>query len=225
MKLPEKVAYLKGLMDGMKIDETSENGKLFSCISEILEDVALQIEDLQDQVDEVVEAVDDIDADLADMGEFMFGDEFTDDDEDDDDIDLDLDLDLADDDFFPPAPGYDGIGEEMFDEEDIDDDTDLGDLEAFADDDDDDSDSIEELIIPDLESDDDDDDIEALSLPGGEIEDLSDEEDIELETEDLYEVICPTCKDKIHLTEAMLKAGSIDCPGCGEHLEFDLSDE
>jgi DNA-directed RNA polymerase subunit RPC12/RpoP len=223
MKLPEKVAYLKGLMDGMKIDETSDNGKLFSCISEILEDVALQIEDLQDQVDEVVEAVDDIDADLADMSEVMFGDEFDDDEEDD----IDLDLDLSDDDFFPPAPGYDGIGEEMFDEEDIDDeDTDLGDLEAFADDeDDDDSDSIEELIIPELDTDDDDDDIESIDLPGGGSEDLSEEEDIELETEELYEVICPTCKDKIHLTEAMLKTGSIDCPGCGEHLEFDLSDE
>jgi DNA-directed RNA polymerase subunit RPC12/RpoP len=217
MKLPEKVAYLKGLMDGMKIDETSDNGKLFSCISEILEDVALQIEDLQDQVDEVVEAVDDIDADLADMGEFMFGDEYEDD-EDDDDIDLDLDL--ADEDIFPPSLDYDGIGEEMFDEED-DEETDLGDIEAFADDDDD---SIEELVLPEID-DEDDDDIESIDLPDSDSEDLSEDEDIPLETEELYEVICPTCKDKIHLTESMLATGSIDCPGCGEHLEFDLTDE
>jgi hypothetical protein len=199
MKLPEKVAYLKGLMDGMKIDEKSDSGRLFTAISEILEDVALQIEDLQDQVDEVVESVDDIDGDLADISEFIFGDDFEDDDAEDDD--------LSDDDLFPPVLDYDGIGEEIFDEEDEDDeDSELSDIEPFEDDEEEsDTDSIESL------------DTDAFID--------EDDEDILLDAEELYEVICPTCKDKIHLTEAMLATGSIDCPGCGEHLEFDMSDE
>jgi hypothetical protein len=210
MKLPEKVAYLKGLMDGMKIDTTSDNGRLFTCISEILEDVALQIEDLQDQVDEVVEAVDDIDGDLADMNEFLFDDDFEDDDDDEE-----IDIDISDDDTFPTIDDYDGAGEEIFDEED-DDPLELDELEPFDDDDDDDE-NIDE---------DSDDEIEGIDSPSADdFIDDEDDEDIELETEELYEVICPTCKDKIHLTKAMLETGSIDCPGCGEHLEFDLSDE
>ena len=32
----EKVAYIKGLMEGMKIDETSDNGKLFKLINQAL---------------------------------------------------------------------------------------------------------------------------------------------------------------------------------------------
>jgi hypothetical protein len=217
MKLPEKVAYLKGLMDGMKIDETSDNGKLFSCISEILEDVALQIEDLQDQVDEVVEAVDDIDGDLSEINEFMFGDEFDDDNDDGDD----LDLFVPDDDILATLEDYDGIGEEMFDEED-DEEIDLSDIEPF-DDDDETSDVLSDL--DDAEVSDSEDDIEEIDSIAPSDDDFIEEEDELLDTEELYEVICPTCKDKIHLTEAMLATGSIDCPGCGEHLEFDLSDE
>jgi DNA-directed RNA polymerase subunit RPC12/RpoP len=218
MKLPEKVAYLKGLMDGMKIDEKSDSGRLFTSISEILEDVALQIEDLQDQVDEVVESIDDIDGDLADLSEFIFGDDFEVDDDDDDDIDI------ADDDIFPLVEDYDGIGEEIFDVDDDDDaDEDIEDIEDIEDDADDNDEATD---LSDIEpfDDDDDDDIDSIDPPS--TDDFIDEDDDTLlDTEELYEVICPTCKDKIHLTESMLATGSIDCPGCGEHLEFDMSDE
>ncbi len=43
--------------------------------------------------------------------------------------------------------------------------------------------------------------------------------------DDLYEVVCPSCGDTICLNEGMLEEGSMTCPGCGELLEFDLSDE
>ena len=29
----------------------------------------------------------------------------------------------------------------------------------------------------------------------------------------------------IYLDEEMVEEGEIDCPGCGEHLEFDVADE
>ena len=35
-------------------------------------------------------------------------------------------------------------------------------------------------------------------------------------------VTCPSCGDTICITEAMLDEGSINCPGCGELLEFDF---
>ena len=43
--------------------------------------------------------------------------------------------------------------------------------------------------------------------------------------EQYYEVVCPTCNDTICLDEGMIEEGAIDCPGCGEHLEFDLEGE
>ena len=41
----------------------------------------------------------------------------------------------------------------------------------------------------------------------------------------MYDVTCPVCGTEITLDEEMLAEGSIDCPGCGETLEFDLQDE
>ena len=40
-----------------------------------------------------------------------------------------------------------------------------------------------------------------------------------------YEVTCPTCGKEICLTESILDEGGIECPSCGEALEFDFDDE
>ena len=42
--------------------------------------------------------------------------------------------------------------------------------------------------------------------------------------ENFYEVICPSCNEKICLSEETLLDDEMNCPGCGELLEFDLSD-
>ena len=68
--------------------------------------------------------------------------------------------------------------------------------------------------------------------PLDEDEDDEDEED-EDEDEDedssfdevLYDVTCPVCGEEITLNEDMLAQGSIDCPHCGEALEFEMGDE
>ncbi|MBR6102825.1 MAG: hypothetical protein IKP95_10370 [Ruminococcus sp.] len=130
MELKNKVAYLKGLMDGMKIDENTNEGKLFKVIAEVLDEIAGSVEDLAVEVDEAVELIDAIDQDLGELEDDLYEDE-----DDDDD----------------------------FDDEDFD--------------------------------------------------------------EEQYECVCPTCGDTIMLNEALLADGSIDCPNCGEKLEFDFGDE
>ncbi len=65
MKLGEKVSYLKGLMEGLDLDETTKEGKVIAAMADILQDMALSVEDLQDQIDEIVEVVDTIDEDLG----------------------------------------------------------------------------------------------------------------------------------------------------------------
>lgn len=42
--------------------------------------------------------------------------------------------------------------------------------------------------------------------------------------DELYEVRCPSCKDVIYLDEEMLEEGAMECPNCGETLEFDFSE-
>lgn len=48
------------------------------------------------------------------------------------------------------------------------------------------------------------------------------EDEDEDEEEELYEVTCPKCNDTIYLDEETLLDGGIDCPNCGEELEFDF---
>lgn len=51
-----------------------------------------------------------------------------------------------------------------------------------------------------------------------------DEDDYDYDDETIYEVKCPVCNTVINLDEEMLEAGSIECPDCGEELEFDADE-
>lgn len=87
MTITEKVAYLKGLADGMKLNTESDEGKLLSAIIDAMEDMALTVSDLEDTVAELSAQVDEIDDDLGAVEEDLYGDECDccdDDDEDDD---------------------------------------------------------------------------------------------------------------------------------------------
>lgn len=134
MELSKKVAYLKGLMEGLKIDETTNEGKVLAAIADILDEMAAAIEDVADEVNEAVELIDVLDEDLGELEEDFY--------------------DLGDDD----------------DDEEDDEDFDFGD------------------------------------------------------DEELYECVCPSCGDTICLGENIIAEGSIECPNCGENLEFDFSE-
>ena len=83
MTISEKVSYLKGLAEGLDLDtEKSKEGKLISVMIGILEEVALDLEDLQEVADELGEEVDAISDDLSDVEEVVF-DEYDEDDDDD----------------------------------------------------------------------------------------------------------------------------------------------
>ena len=89
MTIAEKVAYLKGLMEGMNIDKETNEGKLFAAIADILNDVALDIEELESDLYDLGEDVDAISDDLSDVEDYLFEDEDEDDDYDDEDYDED----------------------------------------------------------------------------------------------------------------------------------------
>ncbi|MCH4888811.1 hypothetical protein EZV73_14545 [Acidaminobacter sp. JC074] len=77
--LYEKVAYLKGLADGLDLDETTKEGKMLVKIVETLEDFADAIVDLDEEVEELNEFVEIIDEDLSDLEDFVYDEEFYDD--------------------------------------------------------------------------------------------------------------------------------------------------
>ena len=85
MTISEKVAYLKGLAEGLDLDtEKSKEGKLISVMIGILEEMAMSIEDLEENDLDLGEEIDVLSDDLADVEEVVFGDDF-DEDEDEDD--------------------------------------------------------------------------------------------------------------------------------------------
>lgn len=132
----EKVAYLKGLFEGMEIDESTKEGKLLKAVVEVLGELAEDHADLEDYVAELTEQVDAVDEDLSSLEDVVY--------------------------------------EEMDDECD-------GDCEGC---------------------------------------DGCDDWD-----DDLYDVTCPSCKESFEVDEETLLDGGVDCPNCGEHLEFDIEDD
>ena len=123
MTVTEKVAYLKGLMEGLRVDETSKEGKILKAVVDVLDDLAMSVEDLEDYTAELTEQVDAVDEDLDSLENDFYGE-----------------CDCCDDD----------------------------------------------------------------------------------EDEEYYDITCPSCGDEFSVDEDTLLEGGIECPNCGEHLEFDV---
>lgn len=89
MEITEKVAYLKGLAEGLALDAESKEGKLISVIIDILDDMALELEDMRDEQSDLEDGLDAVSDDLADVESLLYEDLSDDDDEDEDDEDED----------------------------------------------------------------------------------------------------------------------------------------
>ena len=136
----EKAAYLKGLAEGLELDESKKETKLIKALIDLVDDLAFSISELEDAFNDLADQVDEIDEDLAMVEDDVY-----------DDGECDGDCDSCDCE-------------------------DCEDCDCFEDDD------------------------------------------------CYYEVTCPTCNETICLNEDMLEDGEIECPNCGENLEFDLDD-
>ena len=71
MELKEKAAYLKGLVEGLGIDETTKEGKVIKAMSELLCEMAQAVDGIDedvtqayDQINDLSEELDDLEADL-----------------------------------------------------------------------------------------------------------------------------------------------------------------
>ncbi len=86
MTLSEKVAYLKGVAEGLKFDpEKSSEGKLISIMMDILEHIALNTEECDESIQALADQLDDVSDSLAMVEDYVYSDEFDFDDDEDDD--------------------------------------------------------------------------------------------------------------------------------------------
>jgi phage FluMu protein Com len=78
--LKEKISYLQGLAEGLKIEEGTKEGRVLSGIIDVLEDMAEQIEDIEEAHTDLEEYVESIDEDLYELEGDVLGDDFDDED-------------------------------------------------------------------------------------------------------------------------------------------------
>ncbi len=131
MTLSEKISYIRGLADGLKLDDSKDEVKVINAIIDLLDDMALAVEDMEDLYDEMSEQLDAVDEDLSSLEDDVYDDDCDCCDCCDDDCDFDC---------------------------------------AY------------------------------------------------------YEVTCAACGEQICVDEDTLFEGEIECPNCGELLEFDFSE-
>ncbi len=87
MTISEKSAYLKGLMDGLKLDTEADEGKMIAAIVDLLGDVTRKLTDVEDTTIAISDELDEIEEDLDAIEDFIMDDEDDEFDDYDDDFD------------------------------------------------------------------------------------------------------------------------------------------
>ncbi len=90
MTISEKAAYLKGLMDGLKLDTEKPEGQLISAIVDLMGDVTRRLTDVEETTINICDELDEIEEDLDAIEDFIL-DEDEDEDYDDEDYNDDFD--------------------------------------------------------------------------------------------------------------------------------------
>ncbi len=98
MTISEKSAYLKGLMDGLKLNTEAPEGKMIQAIVELLGDMSKKLTDVEDTTIAISDELDEIEEDLDAIEDFLmeledeeyddFEDDYDDDDYDDEGFDF-----------------------------------------------------------------------------------------------------------------------------------------
>ena len=131
MTIGEKVSYIKGLAEGLALDESTKEGKILAAMLDVLSDIAENLKEVDDELNDIADVMTDMEESVADLEDIVYDI----DDEDDDENDFNNDLD------------------------------------------------------------------------------------------ELYETTCPACSNTIRFDYEQAATGGMDCPNCGQHLEFELDDE
>ena len=194
----EKAAYLKGLVEGLGIDETTKEGKVIKAMSELLCEMAQAIDGIDEDVTQAYDQINDLSEELEDLEADLYeDDEEADEDEADDaeaEEDEDDNADVASEPYYEVA--CPACGETVYVSED--------DLDAG------------EAICPSCKV-----AFEVALADDEEAEEDDEEDDGPVQ----YEVTCPACGQTTVFEEDDLLDGAPKCPGCGKPLDFEVTEE
>lgn len=84
MTISEKSAYLKGLMEGLKLDTDKAEGKLIAAMVELLGDISKKLTDVEDTTIAISDELDEIEEDLDAIEDYILDEDDFDDEEDED---------------------------------------------------------------------------------------------------------------------------------------------
>ena len=79
----EKVAYIRGLAEGLELDDSKKEVKVLNAIIDLLDDLTMSLADLEDGYSDMADQLDAVDEDLGSLEDDFYGDD--EDDEDDED--------------------------------------------------------------------------------------------------------------------------------------------
>ena len=65
MTVTEKVAYIRGLAEGLELDESKKEVKVLNAIIDVLEDISASVADVEDVVSDMEGQLDEVDEDLG----------------------------------------------------------------------------------------------------------------------------------------------------------------
>lgn len=73
MNYTEKAAFIKGLIEGLKMDENKDEVKVLNAITDLLEEIAQSVTELEDKAIFTEEMLDVLDEDLGSVEEVVYG--------------------------------------------------------------------------------------------------------------------------------------------------------
>ena len=73
MTISEKVAYIKGLAEGLGLSEETKEGKVLKAVIDVLADIASEIDDLNENQLDIGDELDALSEDLGDVEDIIFG--------------------------------------------------------------------------------------------------------------------------------------------------------
>ena len=73
MSIGERVAYLRGLAEGLDLDREKKEGRLFFAALDVLEEAAAELAGLRAENEALSEALEAVSSDLEDVEEAVFG--------------------------------------------------------------------------------------------------------------------------------------------------------
>lgn len=109
-ELSKRVSYLKGLAEGLGLNEESKEEKILSEIIDILDEMAEVVCDNEAAIEDLEDYIFEVDEDLSYLEDDVYGDDYEDYEDDDDygyDFDDDYDFDYDDDYFEYPEEDED----------------------------------------------------------------------------------------------------------------------